>query len=39
MTSEAISFLLMLCFAGLLGFGIALRGVRRSRTRVRLLRP
>jgi hypothetical protein len=38
MTPEAASFLLMLCSAGVLGFSFALRGVRRSRTRVRLLK-
>lgn len=38
MTTDAISFLLQLAFAGVLGFGIALRGVRRTRTRVRLLK-
>ena len=39
MTPEAASFLLMLCSAGVLGFSFALRGIRRSRTRVRLLKP
>jgi hypothetical protein len=38
MTSEAISFLVMLGSAGMLGFSIALRGIRRSRTHVRLLK-
>jgi hypothetical protein len=38
MTSDAISFLLMLGSAAVLGFGIALRGIRRPRPRVRLLK-
>jgi len=38
MTSDALSFLLMLTFAGLLGVSLALRGIRRPRTRVRLLK-
>jgi hypothetical protein len=38
MTSDAISFLLMLASAGVLGFGLALRGIRRPRPRVRLLK-
>jgi hypothetical protein len=38
MTPEAISLLLMLGFASLLGVSIALRGIRRPRTRVRLFK-
>lgn len=38
MTSNAISLLLQLSFAGVLGFGLALRGLRRSKPRVRLLK-
>jgi hypothetical protein len=38
MIPEAASLLLMLCSAGVLGFGFALRGLRRARTRVRLLK-
>ena len=38
MTSDAISFLLQLSFAAVLGIGLAVRGIRRPRTRVRLLK-
>jgi hypothetical protein len=38
MTSDSLSFLLMLSSASVLGISLALRGLRRSRTRVRLLK-
>jgi len=38
MTSDSLSFLIMLSSAGMLGVSLALRGIRRPRTRVRLLK-